>query len=96
MAGNEILGMGPIFGPVHLGMSPACSRASARPYASLSRAMPSPRLRRGRADTRMGRAGARERAGDIPKCSGTKMGRVPEISFPATFPSLPLNGLDLV
>ena len=27
---------------------------------------------------------------------GTKIGRTLEISFPATFPSLPLNGLDLV
>ena len=46
-------------------------------------------------DKRRGRAGAPEHAGDIPKCPGTKIGPIPEISFPATFPSLPLNGLGL-
>ena len=55
--------------------------------------------RRGRAShvrgSRRGRAEAREHAGDIPTCPGTKIGLIPKISFPATFPSLPLNGLDL-
>ena len=46
-------------------------------------------------DRRRGRAEAREHAGDIPTCPGTKIGRIPKISFPATFPSLPLNGLRL-
>ncbi len=45
--------------------------------------------------SRRGRAEAREHAGDIPACPGTKIGRIPKFSFPATFPSLPLNGLRL-
>ena len=55
--------------------------------------------RRGRAShvrgSRRGRAEAREHAGDIPTCPGTEIGLIPKISFPATFPSLPLNGLRL-
>ena len=51
--------------------------------------------RRGAAGRCRGRAEARGHAGDIPKRTGTKIGPVPEISFPATFPSLPLNGLRL-
>ena len=45
--------------------------------------------------SRRGRAEAREHAGDIPTCPGAKIGLIPKFSFPATFPSLPLNGLRL-
>ena len=45
--------------------------------------------------SRRGRAEAREHAGDIPTCPGAKIGLIPTILFPATFPSLPLNGLRL-
>ena len=45
--------------------------------------------------SRRGRAETREHAGDIPTCHGAKIGLIPKISFPATFPSLPLNGLRL-
>ena len=55
--------------------------------------------RRGKAShvrgSRRGRAEAREHAGDIPTCPRTEIGLIPKISFPATFPSLPLNGLRL-
>ena len=149
--------MNPIFVPGHVGMSPACSRASARPLrlSIACDALPLLRLAQtpskfskilkpknlkpkisksnflttgffgvdrrlvargggsgeveeggvcakrkgGRAShargSRRGRAEAREHAGVIPACPGTKIGRIPKMSFPATFPSLPLNGLRL-
>ena len=40
---------------------------------------------------RRGRAEARQHAGDVPECPGTKKGCISKISFPAIFRSLALN-----
>ena len=40
---------------------------------------------------RRGRAEARQHAGDVPECPGTKIGCISKISFPVIFRSLALN-----